>query len=207
MFLNEARIEEVKSVLYHHYKTDVFFPRSCGSVSMALAYLFAISDLSKEYNVSYQRGHYRNDNEEEDSYCDELDFAFKRGADLEAFPCLNCSCDYMVGHSWIELESKADGRIIILDFTSIQFEEDFYDYQDELLNSEYNKNELYDYLSKRSKFVVKSEDYQFERYIDSERTYTSEYVIQSVKDTIKRNGASDLTVLLEQLGYLEQDKN
>ena len=25
MFLNEARIEEVKNVLYHHYKTDVSF--------------------------------------------------------------------------------------------------------------------------------------------------------------------------------------
>ena len=205
MFLNEARIEEVKNVLYHHYKTDASFPRSCGSVSMALAYLFEMSDLSKEYEVSYQRGHYRNDNDEWGDECHEFDFTFKRGDNLESFPCLNCSCDYMVGHSWIELESKVDKEIIILDFTSIQFEEDFYDYQDELFSLEYSKNELYDYIAMRSKFVVRNEDYQFDRYINSERTYTGRYLIQAVEDTVKNNGASDLTILLERLGYFPNE--
>jgi len=206
MFLSKERIEEVQSVLHHHYLTDVAFPRSCGSVSMALSYLFEKSSLSNDYDISYQRGHYRNDNEEEDCYCDEVSFTFKRGDNLDKFPCLNCHCDYMVGHSWIELKNKKDNKVTILDFTSIQFEEDFIDYQEELLNSKHGKESLYHYLLERSKFVVHETDFQFNRYISSERTYTGAHLVKTVQETIENKGVSDLSILLERLGYIETYK-
>lgn len=203
MILSKERIEEVQKVLYHHYLNDVVFPRSCGSVSMVLAYLFEKSNLSNDYEISYQRGHYRNDNEEEYFYCDEVSFTFNRGDNLDKFPCLNCNCDYMVGHSWIELKNKKDNKVTILDFTSIQFEEDFIDYHEELLNIKYDKESLYNYLLKRSKFVVHETDFQFNRYINSQRTYTGSHLVKTVKEIIENKGASDLSILLEQLGYIK----
>lgn len=200
MFLNEARINEVKDILYHCYQTDVSFPRSCGTVSMVLAYLFELSDLSDEYEITYERGHYRNENEEE--WCEELSLDFQRGDNLENFPCFNCNCDYMVGHSWIELVSKIDQEIFILDFTSIQFEEDFGDYHEELLDSDHDKDSLYDYISRRSKFVIDNTDWRFNHYINSERTRTGKELVRTVKETIEENCTSMLTVTLERMGYL-----
>lgn len=206
MLLNKKMVEEVKNVLYHHYLTDVAFPRSCGSVSMVLTYIFQTTTLSNNYEISCHRGHYRNDNEYEDCYCDESSFIFKRGDNLDNFPCLNCSCDYMVGHSWIEFKNKDTHAVTILDFTSIQFEDDFGDYHEDLISSNHNKISLYNYLSKHSKFIIEEEDIQFNRYISSERVYTGSHLIKAVQDTIDNNSCSDLSILLERLGYINKSE-
>lgn len=196
-------LKEIKDVLFYHYKNDVVFPRSCSSVSMTLAYLLELSEVSSSYEVYYKRGHYRNDNEEEDIYCHELEGEYRRGCSMKTFPCLNCNCDYMVGHSWIELVSKTDRETIILDFTSIQFEPDFVDYHSDLLESDHNKDSLYKYLVARSKFIVEESDYQFSRYINSGHTHTGECLVETVKELIEGEEDSDLTLILKALGYLQ----
>lgn len=202
MPLNEKRIQEVKEVLYHHYRTDWHFPRSCGYVSMTLAYLFEKSELSSEYDICYKRGHYRNDNEEEDSHCNELSREYDRYSPLNSFPCTNCGCDYMIGHSWIEITDKRNGEALILDFTSIQFEEDFADYHQELLDSDFNATELYEYLGKNSNFVIKESDYQFKNYIKSQESYTGKELIEGILKAVNEGYDTDLKLALEAQNYL-----
>ena len=199
--LSKINLNEVKEILYHHYKTDIVFPRSCGSVSMGLVLMMQNSHLSKEYQILYQRGHFRNDYEYEFCYCDMAEENFNRFSCLDNFNCRNCSCDYMVGHSWIELIDKSTNEITILDFTSIQFEEDFPDYQSEISENILDKEELYDYIFKRSKFVVHENDTRFKNYIKSERTYTGEYILNQTKEIIEENSVSSLTVLMDSLNY------
>lgn len=199
--LSKINLNEVKDILYHHYKTDVAFPRSCGSISMVLVLMMQNSNLNKDFDITYQRGHFRNDYEYEFCHCNIAEENFNRFSCLNDFECRNCGCDYMIGHSWIELRDKSTNEITILDFTSIQFEEDFPDYQSEILETIFNKEELYDYIFKRSKFVVHESDTRFKNYIQSERTYTGEYILNQTKETIEEDAVSSLTVLLEAIDY------
>lgn len=202
MLLSEKRIQEVKEILYYHYRTDVVFPRSCGSVSMILTYLFEKSELSSEYDIYYKRGHYRNDNEEEDSLCEDLSVEYDRYSSLKSFPCVNCGCDYMVGHSWIEIINKESNEMIILDFTSIQFEEEFADYHQELLDSEFDETELYDFLAKNSTFIVKKTDDKFRNYINSQKSYAGKEVVEGILKAANGGYETDLTLALKELNYL-----
>lgn len=198
---------DIKKILQYHYKKDDSFPRSCGSVSMVLLYVLENSKLKDEYNISYKRGHFKNELEQEDCFCDEsiIDFSFdiKRGDDLTNFCCIGCnSCDYMVNHSWIEIENKKDKKITILDFTSIQFEEDFYEYNNELLENDFNEDELYEYLKERSKFIINEKDKEFNNYLVSEKEYSGEQILEIVDNLLKEKDDSELTLLLKELDYL-----
>ena len=70
----------------------------------------------------------------------------------------------MTPHSWIEIKNRITNEVTILDFTSIQFEENFPDYQNDLLGK-YTLDELYTYIKERSKFVIKEDDNIFDYYI------------------------------------------
>lgn len=193
--------KELIDLLYHLYKTDISFPRSCGSVSMAMALILQNTDIKEEYDISYIRGHFRNDNEYEDCYCDVAELDFDRFSDISNFECLNCNCDYMIGHSWIEFTNKITKENIILDFTSIQLEEDFCDYHSDILESDFNKEELFDYLQKRSKFIVFSNDSRYRKYIKSEKQLSGEHILSTTKETISENCISALTILLDAIDY------
>lgn len=199
--------DDIKKVLYYHYKKDDSFPRSCGSVSMILSYIFQNSKLKDYYEISYKRGNFKNESEEDFCECDEFmdnfSFNIKRGDDLTNFCCTDCGyCDYMVSHSWIEIKDLNDSKITILDFTSIQFEEDFYEYNNELLESEFNEDELYKYLKERSKFIVSEEDSEFNNYLVSAKEYSGEHLLEIVDNLLKEKDDSELTFLLKELNYL-----
>lgn len=193
--------KELTDLLYHLYKTDISFPRSCGSVSMAMALILHNTDIKEEYDITYIRGHFRNDNEYEDCYCDVAELDFDRFSGINNFECLKCNYDYMIGHSWIELANKITKENIILDFTSIQLEEDFCDYHSDILESDFNKEELFDYLQKRSKFIVFSSDLRYRKYIKSERELDGECILSKTKETISEDCVSDLTILLDAINY------
>ena len=107
----------------------------------------------------------------------------------------------MVAHSWIEITNKKSKENIIIDFTSIQFEEDFCDYHNDILESDFNKDELFDYLAKRSKFIIFSDDLNYKKYIKSEKELNGEYILSTAKETILENCVSQLTELLDAINY------
>lgn len=202
--LKELNLEVVKDVICTHYLNDINFPRSCGSISMVLTTILQDSEISKKYNISYIRGHFRNDYNEE--YCEcEVGFydGYDRNSNLDDFDCSNCDCDYMVAHSWIELECKETKKVTILDFTGIQFEEDFNDYHSEILETKYllTREEIFDYLRKRSTFVVTEDNTNFTKYIPSEKIYPGEYVLNKTKHIIESKEQSDVTIILDEIGY------
>lgn len=193
--------EELVDLLYFLYKNDVVFPRSCSSVSMPMALILYKTNIKDDYMVKYIRGHFRNDNEQEECYCDIVELDFDRFSNIEDFECTNCNCEYMVAHSWIELTNKTTEDTIILDFTSIQFEEDFCDYHPEILQSSFNKEELFDYLYKRSKFIVFPNESVYKNYIKSGNELDGEHISNTVDNLISTNSDSDLTILLENINY------
>ena len=203
MFLNEARVEEIKDILYLCYEERQMtaFPSSCGLVSEVLAYLFGISELSDEYEIFYQRGHYRNDEYEED--CDDEEYLdFKRGDNLDRFPCINCTCYFMNQHSWIELVSKKDGKITILDFTSIQFG----DYSGFVLETERDRESLYEFMKRHSTFLIEEKNPLFKNYIPSQDRFNRNYLISKVEQEMKADEYDFLTLvgMLNEMGYLTE---
>lgn len=199
-------IKDVKEVMYFHYKCDISFPRSCGSISTILTYVFQNTKLKNLYEISYKRGHFKNKLQEEDCFCDEnmynLSFDFQRGYDLADFSCINCGCNYMVEHSWIELKNLKDNKISILDFTSIQFEEECYNYFDEIQNTKFNEDSLYEYLKDRSCFIIEEDDERFYNYIVSKEGYSGEDLLKSVDNILKGKEDNQLTIVLKELNYI-----
>ena len=195
---------EMENILYHLYLSDVSFPRSCGVVSMVLACILETKDyITSKYNVIYNRGHFRNDNELEFCSCDisKLNCLRFDTDIISTMECVNCSCEYMTGHSWVELIDKETKEVTILDYTSIQFTEYFPDYQDELLNNKYSKKELFNYLNEKSCFYVNKNNVDFNKYIKSEEEFSGEYILNSVKNTYKENKESELTIILDAINY------
>lgn len=198
--LNRCKYNTI-DLLYHLYKTDRHFPKSCGSVSMALALMLYNADDNSEYDISYIRGHFINENEDEHCYCIEIEEDFNRFSDLSEFKCVNCGCDYIVEHSWVEVKNKKTDENVILDFTSIQFIEAFTDCYYEILESNFNKSQLYNYLERLSKFIISANDSEYEKYIKSKKKLDGKHIYDKTVETISENSVSDLTVLLEAINY------
>lgn len=194
---------ELLSVFYYHYKNDINFPRSCGSISVVMTVILQNSSAKELYDIFYVRGNYKNDLYIEDDACEEVvECDYNRESNLSSFDCIGCGgCDYMLGHSWIELVDKKTKKTIILDLTSIQLEEDFGDYETDIMNSEFDKNELFDYMLERSKFIVLESDSRFNNYIRSEEVCTGRDILVLIKEIIADGDESELTVLLDNIGY------
>lgn len=109
----------------------------------------------------------------------------------------------MTGHSWIELRNKSTDEVVIVDFTNIQFEEDFPDYQSEILESNYafNTNEIFEYLKERSEFIIDKNHRYFNHYIVSKKVCSGEYALNKTKEVIKKNKESGVTIILNNIGY------
>lgn len=153
------RIErEAQRVLYYAYKTSETFPRSCGVVSGLLARIIYRQNLLPEYDVYYIRGLHLKQYEipDECSFC--------RGA--EKIPCSSCEgCCGVDEHSWIEVVDKQTNERIILDFTSIQFDEEVILYEECFYDNDFTVKELYDFIWENSYFTVNEEDENFKDYI------------------------------------------
>ena len=202
--LKELNLDVVKKVIKNHYLDDINFPRSCGSISMILTVIFQDSNLKDKYDISYVRGHFRNDYQEEYCECEFIYYdKYDRFSNLDNFDCSNCTCDYMTGHSWIELRNKSTDEVVIVDFTNIQFEEDFPDYQSEILESNYafNTNEIFEYLKERSEFIIDKNHRYFNHYIVSKKVCSGEYALNKTKEVIKKNKESGVTIILNNIGY------
>lgn len=202
--ISKLNLNILKDTIFYHYKSDINFPRSCGSISMTLTAIFEDSNLKELYDISYVRGHFRNDYEEEYCYCEVgLYETYDRLSDLNNFDCHDCSCDYMTAHSWIEFKDKITKKVTIIDFTNIQFEENFPDYHSDIVESNYSltKNEIFEYIYNRSSFIVSSTHKNFNKYIPSTEILSGKYILDKTRSLLKNNEDSALTLILKDLGY------
>jgi hypothetical protein len=86
-------------ILYWHYLNDKVFPKSCSSVSMAMAYV--LGKISKRYtDILYERGYYTD--------IDEYDGE-----------------EFNQPHSWISAYDTKTNERIIIDLTEIQFSKSY----------------------------------------------------------------------------------
>lgn len=195
----EAIKDDIIRVMYHHYETDISFPRSCGSVSMIMTYLLHCRDLHSIYDIKYIRGYYRN-LEMEDDACDEVLDAIEEDS-FKYLDCTDCSCEFMNVHSWIELKNKNNNEQIILDLTSIQFEEDYGDYRDDIVNSHFDSIELMDYICSNSNIIVNSGSSNFLNYIKTEDSLSSKELFDLTKEILNEGSDSELTLILKEMDY------
>lgn len=142
-----------KQIFYWCSKYDMSFPRSCDIVSKYL--LFVIKDIPyimNKYDISVVRGHYIVD--EEDA-CEDF-YLLNRGC-----PCRNCSCDAIYQHSYLLFKHKMIKECFIVDYTHYQFNEDFGDLEETLLNKKMTKDEIFSEIAKYSYFVNIREKHRY----------------------------------------------
>lgn len=195
----DDNIEQIKRVLYFFYKNDKSFPKSCGKVSMVLTLMFQNSLLSKKYDIIYNRGYYRNEDEYDDCYCIDIDHNIQ---DIRKSACIGCDgCEYMVQHSWISLVSRTkEPKTYIADFTSIQFTSYFDKYRDEIFSYDFNKDTLYTYLKSRHRFIVSKRCKDYNDYI-SLKSIKGDYLLRDTVEKIKKGYPSEFIKYLELLNY------
>lgn len=171
-FLNN----KAKEILYICYKYDMSFPRSCSVVSNFLAYsLYEDENMRNQYETMYIRGHYRDD--EEFCECDEIE---------DGYHCpIDCSCDHMMGHSWLEIKDKATESILLVDFTVSQFSEDFSDLQSEILDSgRFSPNSLFALISKYGDCISSKIN---SNYVKGSKSVKAEHIFDTVNETLLSN--------------------
>lgn len=195
----------LKETWYYAFKNDLNFPQSCGLVSLIMTYFLNYTNLRNIYDIYCTRGCFKNEKEEDENFCEDFIDVDRYSIDNLEIPCGNCnSCDFMVSHSWIELISKENNETIILDFTSIQFEDDFCDYQEKLLTKKFSKDELYEYIIKRSNIIITKEDNIFKNYIPLEIPIESHLVMETTKRFHKQNIKNDILDMIEYCNIQEK---
>ena len=191
--------KEIKKALYYAYKTDLSFPRSCGLVSVLISYMIACRDeYLEKYEITCVRGCFKNIGSEDEWCEDYLDDITRYNYKEFECNCHNCNCcDAMVAHSWIELKDKISNETIILDFTSIQFEEDILDYEEEILETTFTEDELFDYLKERSLFIVKESDSRFLQYIPLSTKENAITYVECTKECERCSFSNEIIDFLE----------
>lgn len=151
--------KEVKRVLFYAYKTSETFPSSCGLVAGLLARIIYLKNLLPEYNIYYIRGLHLSRYE----ISDECNFC----RSTKGVPCNNCKeeCLGVEEHSWIEIIKKNTKERIILDYTSIQFDEEAILFEECLYNEDFDENKLYDFMEENSYFLLTEDNENFQNYI------------------------------------------
>lgn len=172
----------IKDILFYAYKNDISFPRSCGLVSNILTYFLKDTLLSSKYEVKCIRGVFKNIDAPE--WCDDVEYEINR-YNYESYDCIchNCGCcNFMNPHSWVELQNKENNKVIILDFTQIQFDSNFCDLQQEILDSNWNKEELFQYIEHNSYSLISETDIMFQYYIPLEKEISLQQMIKYIEE-------------------------
>lgn len=172
----------VKDILYYAYKNDISFPRSCGLVSTLLTYFLKDTLLSSKYEVKCIRGIFKNI--EVSEWCEDVEYEIDR-YNYEFYDCIchNCGCcDFMNPHSWVELQNKENNKVIILDFTQIQFDSNFCDLQQEILDSNWNKEELFQYIEHNSYNLISETNIMFQYYIPLEKEISLQQMVKYIEE-------------------------
>lgn len=172
----------IKDILFYAYKMDLSFPRSCGLVSNILTYFMQNTSLPSKYEIKCIRGIYKDIESYE--WCEDVDYEIDR-YNYKSYDCIchQCGCcSYMNPHSWIELINKQTKKEYVLDFTQIQFTEEFPTYQQELLNGNWiNKDDLFEYIQSNTNFFLINENHNmFKYYIPLEKEISLETMIKYV---------------------------
>ncbi len=154
--LQEIILSKGKDILYYCYTNEIGFPRNCGIASMVLTHLLhSVKEISGEYTINYVRGHYVNPNSEGglcERYQDMSEYISYYNAQ-----CGSCTCEHVNVHSWVELINKENGDVVVVDLTNSQFSEDVGDLEEYVLTNKLDKDELYQYVSEFSHFLLKRE--------------------------------------------------
>lgn len=168
--------KEAKLVLFYAYKTSETFPSSCGLVSGLLARIIASKNLLPEYDVFYVRGLHLTRSE--------LNEGCKYSRNEDATPC-DDYCDFCTGvneHSWIEIVKKGTDEKTILDFTSIQFDEEAFLIEECLFDEDFCEDGLYYFLEENSYFIVEQENKKFQDYIPKRKVLNGEEVESRIQE-------------------------
>lgn len=178
-----------KDILFYAYKNDLSFPRSCGLVSNILTYFISKTSLPTKYEIHCIRGIFKDI--ENGEWCDDVNYEIDR-YNYKTYDCIchQCGCcDFMNPHSWIELIDKKTKKEYILDFTQIQFTENFPTIHQTILETIWeNANDLFDYLSSNVDFFIINDDNDmFQYYIPLEKDISLEKMIKFVE--VEQNGS------------------
>lgn len=199
MDLKDLDINElfIKETLFYAYKRDVNFPKSCGLVSLIMTYLLSYTELPKYYDIFCTRGCFKNEKEEDENFCEDYMEINRFNADEVETDCGYCDCcDFMISHSWIELINREKDETLILDFTAIQFEDNFVDYEEDLLNKPYSKDELYQYINERTNFIITKQNETFKDYIPLEVPMSLELITETTKSLYYKNITNNIIDML-----------
>lgn len=197
--INEHVVKNfIAKTLYYAYKNDTNFPESCGTVSSIMTFLLSYTDISKYYYVNYIRGYYKNPKYEDENFCEDY-VEINRSTCEKVKCCYNkCTCcDVLTGHSWIEITDKDMGELTILDFTSIQFKDDYSRYKEELLISNHTEDSLLEYIAQRSNFVINKKDKEFENYIPIEVPREMDLIVRATNRLYKKNIDNEIIEMLK----------
>lgn len=189
-----------QNILFYSFENEIGFPRTCGTVSTILAIMLYINkDIRDKYNIFYIRGHFKNNNEEDEFYCD--DYEEMSRSNFEYNKCINCNCcDFINAHSWVEITNKETGIVYIIDFTGIQFHQDIKDIESIILQPNLNKDSLFEFIKKYSKFIITKEHENFENYIPDVKNLTGQFLYEISVE--KYNDGIDTDIL-----YVLNDMN
>ena len=153
-----------KQILYWCSKYDFSFPRSCDIVSKYILHSIRNNEyLKKKYDISVVRGHYIVD---EDDTCEDFDNC------CSVIPCKGCSCDGVYQHTFLTFVDKKTKICYIVDYTHYQFNDDFGDLEQTLIDKSFDKEELFKELSKYSNFIDIKEQ---ERYLVTRSTTIEDF--------------------------------
>lgn len=195
-------LEKASSALYYACLYDISFPRSCGLVSMLVTFdIHAIPGLAEHFDIYYCRGHFRDNYYADENFCDDYEEVDRDTADCSN--CVDCTCEHMAQHSWIELVHKNSGKTIILDFTSIQFGEFFMDHHETILTTRWTEQSLFEYLINNSEFFISEIHTNFEHYLNTGNRLSSSSIYDFSLKMYKKNV---YTEVVEYINYLEKQK-
>lgn len=156
---------EWKNCLNLIQRNDVFnFPKSCDAITIQMAEFIKSNSMLDDYNVFYIRGHYLKypDNVECFDYHEEERIQLREGIIAgQKNECMNCTCSDVEQHSFLELVSKESDTTMVLDFSSYQFHDNFYDLYDTCYTIEQ--------LMEVHPFLIEKSSSEFNRYLPSQK--------------------------------------
>ena len=142
---------------------DNNYPTCCDSITKLMLDEIRNQKLLRDWDIYYVRGHYIEDVNE--IFCEDFDMEEKPVSEIRKDTllkfknsCVNCTCEYALQHSYIEL--LKDDNLIILDYSKFQFTEGF--------NSSLDKS-IRRLKALSGDFLLKPDSKDFKNYYPSQK--------------------------------------